>query len=156
MDHDEPPKRDRECYTGERTVAFNAVTLSGAEVFTRPEVVLPHVEYLIRAAGRFHCVMPIYCFLPSQFHAVFRGTQPDAQLLDAMNYFKHLSGMWLRMHALPGWERGYRDQVLDSEGAWRAHAAEIAYCPVMAGLARDWHEYPFTGSLGFDLREIVA
>lgn len=156
MDHDEPPKRDRECYTGERTVAFSAVILGGDEVFTRPEVVLPHVEYLIRAAGRFHCVVPIYCFLPSQFRAVFRGTQPDAQLLGAMNYFKHLSGMWLRAHDLGGWERGYTDQVLDSEEAWRAHAAVIAHAPVCAGLVDDWSQYPFTGSLEFDLPEIVS
>lgn len=149
-------RRLRECYLGQRTVAFSASTLEGAPVFTRPEVVLPHVEYLIRAAGRFRCVVPIYCFLPSHFRAIFRGSEPDAQLLDAMNYFKHLSGMWLRSHDLAGWEHGYADHLLESDDDWRTCAQEIAHAPVSAGLVEDWSQYPFTGSLEFDLREIVA
>lgn len=155
MDDDRPSRRDPECYMGDRTAAFTAATREGAPVFTRPEVVLPHVEYLIRAAGRFHCVVPIYCFLPAQFVVMLKGAEAEARLLDAMNYFKHLSGMWLRRHDLPGWERGYSDQVFEGD-AWRVHAKEIAHGPVREGLVEEWSQYPFTGSLGFDFREFVA
>lgn len=84
------------------------------------------------------------------------GTTAHSDMLAAMTKFKTLSGTWFYRKKLPGWQKDFFDHVMRAGEDWRHHAAYIANNPVRAGLAADWSLYPFTGSIGCDLQEIVS
>lgn len=84
------------------------------------------------------------------------GTSEHSDMLAAMTKFKTRSGTWLYRKKLPPWQKDFFDHVMRVGEDWRRHATYIANNPVRAGLASDWSLYPFTGSIGCDLQDIVS
>ena len=145
----------REYYIGERTVAFTAVCENRQKLFTSPNVVAPQVEYLARAATLFDCVIPIYCFMPDHLHVMFTGMSEEADLFEAMTRFKLLSGLWFGRQKLCGWECSFHDHVVMGCKGWRNHARYISQNPVRWGLVGNPFDFPFTGTVGCDLQDVV-
>ena len=84
------------------------------------------------------------------------GTSETADLLSVVVKYKSLSGYWMHQNHLPKWQASFYDHVLRLRDDWRNQVWYIAHNPVRAGLAQNWSEYPFTGSIGCDLHEIVS
>lgn len=151
-----PKRLPRDRYLGERTVAFHAAILNRKPVFTNDQTLGAQVELLEKASREFRCVVPIYCFMPDHAHIMIMGISAEADLLSAMSKFKMLSGTWLYRKKLPAWQKDFFDHVMRVGEDWRHHASYLANNPVRAGLASDWSLYPFTGSIGCDLQDIVS
>lgn len=145
----------REYCTGERTVAFTAVCEGRRRVFTVPHTVTPHVEYLARAATMFDCVIPIYCFMPDHLHVMFTGMNDRADRLGAMTRFKLLSGLRFHRKKHAGWEYSFHDHVVMGSVDWCNHARYISQNPVRLGLVENPFDYPFLGSLGCNLQDVI-
>jgi putative transposase len=150
-----PHRLPREFYIGERTCAFTACCDERLWLFDRFEHVEPLIERLERAANQFQCVIPIYCFMPDHLHVMFKGLEGDSDMLAAMTQFKLLSGMWFHKVGLEGWQGNYHDHVVKGHEDWRSHATYIAQNPVRAGLVENPFDFPFTGTIGCDLQEII-
>lgn len=142
-------------YVGTKTVCFETVTFDRARIFTTPEVVEPQVAYLARAAKEFGCVVPIYCFMPDHLHVMFMGLEAGSNGLSAMSKFKLLSGLWLLRKGLPGWQPSFYDHIMRAGEDWRRHASYIAMNPVRAGLVENCFDFPFLGTIGCDLQDVV-
>lgn len=151
-----PQRLPRDRYIGERTVAFHATTWDRARVFVADPVVEHQIMLLERASKMHGCVVPVYCFMPDHAHIMLMGLGPTSDLLGAMTKFKTLSGTWLHGQGLPRWQKDFYDHVMRAGEDWRNHARYIAENPVRAGLASDWSVYPYTGSIGCDLQDIVS
>ncbi len=150
-----PPRMPREYYVGEQTVAFTAVTENRARYFTSPERVEPLIAHLERAASLFDCVIPIYCFMPDHLHVMFTGLRDHSDTLEAMTRFKLLSGLWFKRKNLDGWQYSFHDHVVMGSRDWRSHARYISQNPVRWGLVTDPFAYPYTGTIGCDLQDVI-
>lgn len=147
---------DRDRYVGERKVAFTLTIQDRVPTFVNRSVVDAHVERLERAVVGSGCVVPIYCYMPDHMHLLLMGTHEDSDLLAAITKYKNLSGYWMHQQRLPKWQPSFYDHVLRMHEDWRNQVWYIAQNPVRAGLAQNWSEYPFLGSLGCDLSDIVS
>ncbi|MEQ1933998.1 MAG: hypothetical protein ABL962_08980 [Fimbriimonadaceae bacterium] len=144
-------------YKGERTVSFTACVVPRRSVFVTPEIVEPLVKILGGCTYRFSCFVPIYCFMPDHLHVMLKGIGFEGMPMEAMKSFKRLSGQhFSRCRFDFGWQVNFHDHIVRSREDWRGQARYIALNPVRAGLCEDIFDYPFTGSIGTDLKEIVS
>ena len=94
--------------------------------------------------------------MPDHAHIMVMGLAPESDLLGSIEKYKTLSGGWLFRHGLPKWQPVGYDRVIRAGEDWRIQARYIAENPVRAGLASDWSQYAFTGSIGSDLQDILC
>ena len=70
---------------------------------------------------------------------------------------KFKSGWWFYREGKGlRWQKNYYDHGPRGEGAWRRHARYIAENPVRQGLVMDVTDWPYTWSIGHDLREVLS
>ena len=111
------------------------------------------VELLSKVLAKFDCSAPIYCFMPDHFHGIFQGETDRADTWAAMAAFKQRTGFWLRRHRPHRrWQKDFWDHLLRCDEDLAAQVRYIADNPVRKGLVDSWDEYPFTGSIGHDLK----
>lgn len=53
------------------------------------------------------------------------------------------------------WQRNFFDHLLRTKEDLAAHVRYVAENPVRKQLVAEWQEYPYTGSIGFDLDAIL-
>src|SRR6185312_6785179 len=117
-------------------------------------LVAEFVHQLAESAGRFECIVPIYCFMPDHLHLLIQGVADKSRPKVAMDNFNTSSGLWLGKHR-PGkpCQDAYYDHLIRKSDDWRRQAYYILNNPVRKGLVEDPYEYPFTGSIGIELRD---
>ncbi|AIE87189.1 REP-associated tyrosine transposase [Fimbriimonas ginsengisoli] len=125
-------------------------------VLAEPEFTDSCAANLARAAVENGCIVPIYTILPDHVHVLIMGAEDSSQPKKAMERFKYLSGTWL-FHKRPGvaWQDDFHDRNIRSSDDWPNHVRYIALNPVRAGLCENIKDWPFTGSIGTDLDEIL-
>ena len=145
-----------EAYRGRRAVAFTACVRGRRTALDDPEIVAAFVGHLAEAAARHGCTVPIYCFMPDHLHALVLGEDEGSDAKGAMDRFKAASGWWLFRNR-PGvrWQKDYWDHVVRAREGWESQARYLAGNPVRAGLVADPFDWPHTGSVGYDVREII-
>ena len=144
-------------YRGERNVAFTANEESRRPLFRDRAVVEAMLPILETQTARFDCLVGVYCFMPDHLHLIFCGQGPRADAKRAMDGFKHKSGLWLAEHR-PAyhWQDDYCDHIIRKGDDWRRQVGYIVRNPVRAGLVEDALAWPHTGSVGFDLTELLV
>ncbi|MGV3614008.1 MAG: REP-associated tyrosine transposase [Fimbriimonas sp.] len=143
-------------YRGRRAVSFTACLERRRPCLNDPDLVTAMVGHLAEAADRHRCVVPVYTFMPDHLHVLLLGTEDTSDLKAAMNWFKARSGWWLyRNHPDIHWQKDYWDHVVRILEGWENQARYIALNPVRAGLAEHVFDWPYTGSIGCDLKETL-
>jgi REP-associated tyrosine transposase len=137
-------------------VAITACVQDAKFLFSDAIVVDACVYSLRAATNRFECTVPVYCFMPEHLHLVIRGASPVADTWAAMTAFKQRSGFWIARHRADfAWQKDFWDHIVRGDEDLYAQIRYIAENPVRRGLVEHWNEYPFTGSLGHDLRRLL-
>jgi putative transposase len=114
------------------------------------------VEYLRDAVQKNGCSVPIYCFMPDHLHLIIKGETEAADTWRAMVKFKQKSGHWFaKLRPWIGWQHSFYDHVLRSDTSLHNAIVYIANNPVRLGLVRRWNDYPFIGSIGRNLQDIL-
>ena len=112
---------------------------------------------LDRSAKENSTVVAVYCFMPDHVHLVAWGRCLDADLWKFMFSFKQYSGWWLRCNRSRfRWHRDYWDHLVRDDRDLKKQILYVLENPVRAGLVEDWRDYPFTGSIGISLDEVLA
>lgn len=114
------------------------------------------VDCLRRSCEEHDCLCLVYCFMPDHLHVMLRGKSDDANCLAAMNKFKQLSGKLLYRLKLPKWQDSFYDHVVRGGEDWRGQVTYIAMNPVRSGLVESFLDYPFTGSIGYPLQDVIS
>jgi len=124
-------------------------------MFRSADVVAEFVAELARSTARFQCIVPIYCFMPDHLHVILKGLGPGSRPKLAIERFKHQTGNWLKQNAPEfSWQDDFYDHIIRKGEDVDAQIQYVAANPVRAGLALDLFAYPYTGSIGCDLREV--
>jgi putative transposase len=150
----EPSRLDQASYRGYVAVAFTActadrrVTLANATAFNLVR------DALTTACGRYECTVPVYTLMPDHLHVLVVGGSEGAETRKVMDYLKWRTASD-RLHPI-AWQKSFYDHVVRASEGWRNQARYIALNPVRAGLAEEPEHWPFTGSIGYELRDILG
>ena len=146
----------REYYQGEVSVAVTLCMRNREHVFTEPQLVDIFTGMLSDAAGKAACSVPAYCFMPDHHHILITGMQQGSDVWKAVVNYKQRTGYWLSVH-MPGveWQKDFYDHVIKTPAELAVRARYILDNPVRKGLVQKWQEYPFKGSIGCALDDVL-
>jgi putative transposase len=93
-----------------------------------------------------------YCVMPDHVHLVI-GPSHSCDIVTFVGQFKSLVLRVARRHGMVGrfWQDSFWDHFLRAEEAVEPVVAYVLNNPVRAGLVQEWREYPFSGSLVWEL-----
>ena len=158
-----PPVREKRhrlppaAYNGQVVVAFTMCVERRARLFTREEVVAKGLEFLTDQLQRFECTCPIYCFMPDHIHLILSGQSKAARPKAAADAFKCKWTEYLKDHNFrEDMQKDYFDHIIRKRDDWKEQVWYVAANPVRAGIVTDWREYPFTGSIGVSLYDVLG
>jgi len=99
----------------------------------------------------------VYIFMPDHFHAVVEGNTFKSKLWKAIVLFKQKTGYWLSKNNINRqWQKDFYDHIHRREEDLVKHIRYILENSVRKGLVEDWKDYPFKGSLDFNLNELIG
>ena len=158
-----PPIREKkhrlpaEAYWGPKRVSFTACIEKRRRPFTRPAVVEAFVAELTRWTKEKSCFVSVYCFMPDHLHTIIGGIDETSRPKEAMDEFKESTSQWL-VRNMPGvhWQKDYHDHIIRISDDWRNHVRYIIRNPVRAGLCEFPLEYPYMGSVGVNIEEVLS
>lgn len=154
---EKPHRLPEAAYYGTVAVSFTACVKHRMNLFTTSTVVDAFVEILRMESADHKSEVAIYCFMPDHLHLILKGTEKASRPKKAMDSFKYLTGQWLAENSPEfEWQKDYHDHIIRSGEDGDGHVVYIACNPVRAGLVESPLDYPFTGSLATDWRELLG
>lgn len=143
-------------YRGQKNVAFTANVERRRPLFDDASVVEAVLPILRTQTERFGCLVGIYCFMPDHLHLILCGQTVTSDAKAAMDAFKTQTGLWLgECRPEFAWQDGYHDHIIRRSDDWRRQVFYVYMNPRRKGLVDDPMAWPFTGSIGFDLEELL-
>jgi REP element-mobilizing transposase RayT len=94
--------------------------------------------------------------MPEHLHTVIKGQSEGADTWKAICRFKQRTGYWLSKNSTAIWQPDFYDHIIRRDESFANHIRYIVNNPVRRGLVENWDEYPFTGSIGFNLKELLS
>ena len=138
-------------------MAFTACGIARRPFLAQSTIHTAFHRYFERACGEFGCLAPIYTIMPDHLHVLIIGSTEASRPLDAMERFKLLSGKWLyRTRAAVNWQEDFYDHIVRESEGWRTQGRYIALNPVRAGLVTEPEQWPYTGSIGYKIQEVLG
>ena len=97
-----------------------------------------------------------YCFMPDHLHLLVEGKTEDADMRRFVTTFKQKTAFWFnRPSGARLWQPNYYERVLRKDEATSAVARYIFENPVRKGIAKEYAQYPYSGSFEFsDISQI--
>ena len=152
-----PHRLPADRYVGKVCVSFTSCTAERQPALLDDELQAALRDRLAIAAENHGCTVPVFVFMPDHMHVLILGMHDHSNVKLAMDEFKLLSGGWLFRNR-PGvrWQKDYWDHVLRPSEGWHRQAMYIAANPCRAGFSEDVFSWSGTGSIGYDLREVLS
>jgi len=131
-------------------------------------ILTKHKEPLLIDQGIFDLLFPVlkacanlmefdivtYCFMPDHLHLLISGKNKDSDLKRFVSLFKQKSGYeFKKRYNKKLWHLSYYDHVLRRDEDITTVAQYILNNPVRKGLTTNFLDYPYAGSLVFNVNE---
>lgn len=150
--HRLPPDR----YVGRVAVAFTLCIKGGGQPFRQKEVVDVFQAFMNDAFTRCGCVSPAYVFMPDHQHVILTGLDDEADTRKAVVLYKQKSGFWFSRHMSDiQWQKDFYDHILRTEKEILPHVRYVLENSVRKGLVDSWEKYPYKGSIGCELSDVL-
>ena len=95
--------------------------------------------------------------MPDHVHLLLEGMSDGADLREAMRVWKQVSAHdWKARSGTSLWQSGFHDHVLRADDDTHGVVGYILMNPVRAGLASRPSDYPWLGSLRYDVADLAA
>ena len=142
----------------ERPGAICSVTIglqARRPIFSSEALASAAVEVLASLSSQTRVPAYAYCVMPDHVHLLI-GPSEQCDITSFVARFKSLVYHEARKHGYAGtfWQRSFWDHFLRADEQVEHVAEYVLNNPVRKGLVGHWWEYPFAGSLVFDLRDI--
>ncbi len=145
-----------EYYTGQIACAFTICVKNKRVLFNNPRIINIFIELLKKASYRYNCIVPVYCFMPDHLHIILIGKEENSNLWKAISYFKQITGYWLAKNKLGKWQKDFYDHIIRKHEDLVAQVKYVLDNPVRKGLVDNWQDYPYKGSIGINLEDVLA
>ena len=112
------------------------------------------VQVLREQAGKTEVPIYAYCIMPDHVHLVL-DPSTSCDIVTFVGRFKNLAQRAAWREGVRGtfWQTSFWDHFLRREEQLQVVVDYVLNNPVRAGLVEQWQDYPFSGSLVFDLSE---
>ncbi len=145
-----------QCYEGRVRASFTLCIDQKKIFFIEKKVVDSFLEILLEVKNKDNCKNWICTFMPEHVHLILDGNSDKTNLWKTVVSFKQKTGFWLSKNKPEiQWQKSFYDHVFREDDDLRKHIRYILNNPVRRGLVDNWKDYKFSGSLDFDLEEIV-
>ena len=149
----------KEFYRGEISVAYT-LCLKGdvAAGFSlrEPEIVNIFTGILTSVVAKMGCIIPAYCFMPDHQHLIITGKQSDSDIWKTVVSYKQKTGFWMSANKSgTNWQKDFYDHIIRNQEDIVRQVKYILDNPVRKGLVSSWQEYPFKGSIGCQMEDIL-
>jgi hypothetical protein len=95
--------------------------------------------------------------MPDHQHVIVTGTKDDSDIWKVIVEYKQRTGYWMFTNNLNiRWQKDFYDHILRTEEGIEKQIRYILDNPVRKGLVALWDEYPFKGSIGCSLKDILT
>jgi len=146
----------KEYYKGRVSVAFTLCLKENTRLFTKPEIVTIFTDILTSVVTKAYCIVPVYCFMHDHQHVIITGTSGDADVWKTMVSYKQKTGFWMSENEPKvRWQKDFYDHVIRTHKDIAAQVRYILDNPVRKGLVSSWEDYPFKGSVGCKLDDVL-
>ncbi len=144
-------------YKGEVIATFTLCVENKKHCFTDKAIVDKFLEILMEAKNKHDCKNVIYVFMPDHLHLILEGNSKNADTWKSVALFKQKTGFWLSKNRKEiRWQKDFYDHIHRKDEDLKKQVAYILNNPVRKNLVEDWEDYPFKGSLDFELKEIIV
>lgn len=144
-------------YEGKVRVTFTFCIEGRKNLFTEKAVIDKFLEILKQAKDTYDCKNWAYIFMPDHLHLILEGNSEKADLWKTVRLFKQKTGFWLSNNRKGiRWQKDFYDHIHRKGEDLKKHIIYIMENSVRRGLIDSWEDYPFKGSLDFDLEEIIV
>jgi len=151
------PKRPRLrdfSYYGSFAYFITICTHQKSSYFRNKQAINIIFPILQQVSVQFKFTILAYCFMPDHLHLLLAGDE-NSSLQNFVKIFKQESGFYFKQTCnVPLWQPSYYDHVLRKEESLEGVARYILENPVRKGIVNDFREYPFLGSMVFDINEL--
>ena len=94
--------------------------------------------------------------MPDHFHIIIEGNSEKSDLWKMMILFKQKIGFWSAQNKADfRLQKDFYDHIHRKDEDLKKHIMYILDNPARKGLVKNWQDYPFKGSLDFNLEEII-
>ena len=146
----------KEFYRGEISAGFTLCLRGDVVASIKPEIINIFTDILNSVVSKAGCIIPVYCFMPDHQHLIITGTQDDSDIWKAIVSYKQKTGFWMSVNKLGvRWQKDYYDHVIRTREDIASQVRYILDNPVRKGLVSSWQEYPFKGSIGCKMEDIL-
>ena len=146
----------RDYYKGQVSVVFTLCLKEKRELLSQTETVTALVDILDSVIKETSCIVPVYCFMPDHQHLIITGTSKGSDTWNAVVKYKQKTGFWMsKNRSEMRWQKDFYDQVIRANEDVAAQVKYILDNPVRKGLAETWEHYPFKGSVGCKLEDVL-
>jgi REP element-mobilizing transposase RayT len=149
----------KEFYKGTVSVAFTLCLKRGATEghgLGEPEIVRAFTDILASVMIKEGCIVPVYCFMPDHQHLIITGVNKDSDIWRAVVSYKQKTGFWMSTNnSRIRWQKDFYDHVIRRDESIMVQVTYLLNNPVRKGLVSSWEEYPFIGSVGCKLEDIL-
>ncbi len=143
-------------YRGEISVSFTLCIKDRVQLFKNASIVHIFENFLRSEVERSLCIIPVYCFMPDHQHLIVSGTNLESDTLKFIKAYKQKTGYWLSKSQINAfWQKDCFDHIIRKEEGLINVAKYILDNPVRKGLVEHWQNYPFKGTIGGELRDLL-
>jgi putative transposase len=143
-------------YLGFHRYSLTFCTNRRREIFTSADVVDLAFEQILRSTRENQFAVITYCFMPDHLHLLVEGLSESSDGKRLIASAKQYSAYhFAQHHGSRLWQRYPFEHVLRDDESTLVVARYILENPVRAGLVSRVEDYPFVGSLVYELKEIL-
>ena len=154
--HEKKHRLPSEYYQGEVSVVFTLCLKGDTHAFGDVEFTKTCREILVAVAEQHRCIIPVYCFMPDHQHFIMTGTKPASNVMKAVVAYKQRTGFWMSSNGKAmWWQKDFYDHVIKENEDIRMQVHYILNNPVRKGIVKNWCDYPYSGSIGCSLDDIL-
>ena len=120
--------------------------------FSNQDLAHDFVALLKKLCGENNIPIYAYCIMPDHVHLLINASDRKG-IVEFVREIKSLSTRIAWQHGYNGtiWQRSFYDHFLRRDEDCEMVASYIVHNPVRKGMVEDWREYPFSGSLVYEL-----
>ena len=152
-----PIRLEEPYYIGYRSYFVTICTKNRRKLLDSAPIVEGLLQILREQIICFHFDLYAYCFMPDHCHFLFEGKAHEANLSKLIRAFKGCSTAAIRKSSIQeAWQKGFYEHILRTGADHASVAAYIFENPVRAGLTKDIHSWPYSGSFVLDWEKFRA
>ena len=122
----------------------------------RPEIANIFADILASVTQKTNCIVPVYCFMPDHQHLIIQGRKSDSDIWKAIAGYKQMTGFLMSQNKYGiRWQKNFYDRVIRKHVDLVTQLKYILDNPVRKGLVLSWQEYPFQGTIGCTMEDVL-